>query len=226
MLFLRPRPQPRPPKGVVAPARCLVDGRQLMDGSSQYCSLRCKLQTEDQVFAACHGNATAALADAQRGGGGAAGGDQRAPLKSVVAPRKAPAAAAAASAQLLVTGKRPVAASPWAAADVDSGSDVNDAPTHTAGRRKRRASAAAIAAAAAAREHHFAQQQQAQAPPSHAPRQPSAAACPSEQDLQAGKSDALQPESPAASQDSGRSSTFTCRWQHKRKGEPSRSPLQ
>lgn len=52
VLFLRPRPQPRPPKGVVAPARCSVDGRQLMDAHSSYCSLRCKLEVEDPLFAA------------------------------------------------------------------------------------------------------------------------------------------------------------------------------
>eukprot|EP00878_Enallax_costatus_P000886 GHUV01001013.1.p1 GENE.GHUV01001013.1~~GHUV01001013.1.p1 ORF type:complete len:557 (+),score=197.92 GHUV01001013.1:301-1971(+) len=51
VLFLRPRPQPRPPKGVVAPARCSVDGRQLMDAHSSYCSLRCKLEVEDKAFA-------------------------------------------------------------------------------------------------------------------------------------------------------------------------------
>lgn len=51
VLFLRPRPQPRPPKGVVAPARCAVDGRQLMDAHSSYCSLRCKLEVEDKAFA-------------------------------------------------------------------------------------------------------------------------------------------------------------------------------
>lgn len=51
VLFLRPRPQPRPPKGVIAPARCAVDGRQLMDAHSSYCSLRCKLEVEDVVFA-------------------------------------------------------------------------------------------------------------------------------------------------------------------------------
>jgi hypothetical protein len=40
VVFLRPRPQPRPPKGVTAPSRCAVDGRQLMDASAHYCSLQ------------------------------------------------------------------------------------------------------------------------------------------------------------------------------------------
>jgi hypothetical protein len=40
VVFLCPRPQPRPPKGVAAPSRCAVDGRQLMDASCRYCSLQ------------------------------------------------------------------------------------------------------------------------------------------------------------------------------------------
>lgn len=72
VLFLRPRPQPRPPKGVVAPARCTVDGRQLMDAHSSYCSLRCKLEVEDKVFADNYPSAAeemeAAAAAAQAGG--------------------------------------------------------------------------------------------------------------------------------------------------------------
>lgn len=80
VLFLRPRPQPRPPKGVVAPARCAVDGRQLMDAHSSYCSLRCKLEVEDVVFAAHFPSAAeemqAAAAAAAAGGAdaGAAAG--------------------------------------------------------------------------------------------------------------------------------------------------------
>jgi hypothetical protein len=70
VLFLRPRPQPRPPKGVVAPARCAVDGRQLMDAHSTYCSLRCKLEVEDGAFAAHYPSAAEELG----GGGGAAAG--------------------------------------------------------------------------------------------------------------------------------------------------------
>jgi len=46
VVFLKPRPQPRPPKGTVMPERCVVDGRQLMDPGSRYCSLRCKIETE------------------------------------------------------------------------------------------------------------------------------------------------------------------------------------
>jgi hypothetical protein len=42
VLFLRPRPQPRPPKGPVNPGTnaCAVDGRQLMDPGDTYCSIR------------------------------------------------------------------------------------------------------------------------------------------------------------------------------------------
>lgn len=40
VLFLRPRPQPRAPKGAAMPSRCVVDGRQLMDAGTLYCSIR------------------------------------------------------------------------------------------------------------------------------------------------------------------------------------------
>jgi hypothetical protein len=40
VLFLRPRPQPRAPKGQAMPSRCVVDGRQLMDNGTLYCSIR------------------------------------------------------------------------------------------------------------------------------------------------------------------------------------------
>jgi hypothetical protein len=42
VLFLRPRPQPRPPKGPITPGTnaCAVDGRQLMDPGYAYCSIR------------------------------------------------------------------------------------------------------------------------------------------------------------------------------------------
>jgi hypothetical protein len=78
VLFLRPRPQPRPPKGVVAPARCSVDGRQLMDAHSSYCSLRCKLEVEDPLFAAHYPSGieemeAAAAAAAEDGTDGLAG---------------------------------------------------------------------------------------------------------------------------------------------------------
>eukprot|EP00775_Hariotina_reticulata_P005363 gene5363-5598_t len=79
VLFLRPRPQPRPPKGVVAPARCAVDGRQLMDAHSSYCSLRCKLEVEDQIFAdnypSAHEEMEAAAAEQAGEGDGMAGGN-------------------------------------------------------------------------------------------------------------------------------------------------------
>lgn len=78
VLFLRPRPQPRPPKGVVAPARCAVDGRQLMDAHSSYCSMRCKLEMEDVVFAA---NFPSSL-DEQHLQGAAAGPDSSSPAGS------------------------------------------------------------------------------------------------------------------------------------------------
>lgn len=59
VVFLRPRPQPRPPKGVAAPSRCAVDGRQLMDAAARYCSLQCKLEAEDGGYAARHALAAA-----------------------------------------------------------------------------------------------------------------------------------------------------------------------
>ncbi|MEW5301602.1 MAG: hypothetical protein WDW36_004453 [Sanguina aurantia] len=42
VVFLQPRSQPRPPKGPAMPSRCVVDGRQLMDPGTCYCSLWCK----------------------------------------------------------------------------------------------------------------------------------------------------------------------------------------
>jgi hypothetical protein len=50
--FLRPRPQPRAPKGAVLPAKCVVDGRQLMEAGHCYCSIRCKYVYEQPEFAA------------------------------------------------------------------------------------------------------------------------------------------------------------------------------
>jgi hypothetical protein len=49
--FLRPRPQPRAPKGAVLPAKCVVDGRQLMEAGHCYCSIRCKYVYEQPEFA-------------------------------------------------------------------------------------------------------------------------------------------------------------------------------
>jgi PLATZ transcription factor len=46
VVFLRQRPQPRPPKGCVFPARCGSCSRQLMDDGAAYCCLRCKLEVE------------------------------------------------------------------------------------------------------------------------------------------------------------------------------------
>lgn len=37
--------------GAAAPAMCTVDGRAMMDKSSLYCSLKCKMQAEDSGFA-------------------------------------------------------------------------------------------------------------------------------------------------------------------------------
>lgn len=53
MVFLKPRPQPRSPKGLVMPARCVVDGRQLMDVGNTYCCLRCKLEVEAPEVRTC-----------------------------------------------------------------------------------------------------------------------------------------------------------------------------
>lgn len=42
VLFLRRRPQPRPPKGAMGASQCSVCSRHLQDVSA-YCSLQCKL---------------------------------------------------------------------------------------------------------------------------------------------------------------------------------------
>lgn len=44
VLFLRRRPQPRPPKGAVGASQCTVCARHLQD-VSHYCSLQCKLDS-------------------------------------------------------------------------------------------------------------------------------------------------------------------------------------
>eukprot|EP00198_Chlamydomonas_reinhardtii_P010512 XP_001699849.1 predicted protein [Chlamydomonas reinhardtii] len=44
VVFLRPRPQARAPKGAAMPSKCVVDGRQLMDAGADYCSLRPRLR--------------------------------------------------------------------------------------------------------------------------------------------------------------------------------------
>jgi hypothetical protein len=44
VVFLRPRPQPRPPRGCSFPAACSICNRQLMDAHASFCSLQCKLR--------------------------------------------------------------------------------------------------------------------------------------------------------------------------------------
>ncbi len=175
VLFLNPRPQPRPPKGVVAPARCAVDGRQLMDHGSTYCSLRCKLEVEDADFASHIGKAGGS-ADALHG---ARGGDQQRP--GGPAPARPPI--------VRTVVKRPAASE---AMDVDTGDDQG-VLRWGAARGKRRTSETGG-------------------------RRPS-------ENGDGGR--AHGNASPTASGDSGRSSTCIadCRW-HRRKGEPTRSPLQ
>lgn len=48
VLFLRRRPQPRPPKGAVGASQCTVCTRHLQD-VSLYCSLQCKLDSHSGV---------------------------------------------------------------------------------------------------------------------------------------------------------------------------------
>lgn len=48
VLFLRRRPQPRPPKGAVGASQCVVCSRHLQD-VSLYCSLQCKLDSQAGV---------------------------------------------------------------------------------------------------------------------------------------------------------------------------------
>ncbi|GAB4822371.1 hypothetical protein N2152v2_009417 [Parachlorella kessleri] len=52
VLFLRRRPQPRPPKGAVGPSQCTVCNRHLQD-VSLYCSLQCKLDASAGASPAC-----------------------------------------------------------------------------------------------------------------------------------------------------------------------------
>ena len=93
VLFLCPRPQPRPPKGVAAPSRCAVDGRQLMDAGARFCSLRCKLEGEDAAYAARH-----ALCTARARADSAALASELAAASAAGGPGLAAAAAAAAAA--------------------------------------------------------------------------------------------------------------------------------
>ena len=48
VLFLRRRPQPRPPKGAVGASLCTVCSRHLQD-VSHYCSIQCKLDCDAGV---------------------------------------------------------------------------------------------------------------------------------------------------------------------------------
>ena len=48
VIFLRRRPQPRPPKGAVGASLCTVCSRHLQD-VSQYCSLQCKMDAQAGV---------------------------------------------------------------------------------------------------------------------------------------------------------------------------------
>jgi hypothetical protein len=258
VLFLRPRPQPRPPKGVVAPARCKVDGRQLMDHGSCYCSLRCKLEVEDPDFAANFPHDALMAADAavdaaaQAGGSGLAamgtgsssGGEQGAgPAAGQLLPQHPHLAAGgghyhqlprarAVGGMAVVGSKRSAAAAAAAAA-----AEAPLAP------RKRTASA--LAAAAAACEE--AEGQVVGAWGARSKRQRSAPSkfakgaagglggspCHHHHHEGAGVLAAFKSggrpggaQSPAHSGDSTRSTTCHCRWAHRRKGEPVRSPLQ
>lgn len=48
VLFLRRRPQPRPPKGAVGASQCAVCARHLQD-VNLYCSLQCKMDGDSGV---------------------------------------------------------------------------------------------------------------------------------------------------------------------------------
>jgi hypothetical protein len=48
VLFLRRRPQPRPPKGAVGASQCVVCARHLQD-VNLYCSLQCRLDGENGI---------------------------------------------------------------------------------------------------------------------------------------------------------------------------------
>jgi hypothetical protein len=256
VLFLRPRPQPRPPKGVVAPARCKVDGRQLMDHGSCYCSLRCKLEVEDPDFAANFPHDALMAADAavdaaaQAGGSGMAagmgtgsssGGEQQAAAGQLLPQYPHLAAggghylqlprARAVGGMAVVGGKRSAAAAAAAAA-----AEAPLAP------RKRTASA--LAAAAAACEEAEGQmvgawgarsKRQRSAPSKYAKGAAGGSPCHHHEGASYGAGvlaafrsggRAGGAQSPAHSGDSTRSTTCHCRWAHRRKGEPVRSPLQ
>ena len=52
MVFLRRRPQPRPPKGAVGASLCTVCSRHLQDVSA-FCSLQCKLDADAGTGPVC-----------------------------------------------------------------------------------------------------------------------------------------------------------------------------
>lgn len=247
VLFLRPRPQPRPPKGVAAPSRCCVDGRQLMDAAARYCSLQCKLEAEDAAYGARH-----ALAAARAQVSAAQIASDLAAVQAAAAAPGAPAAAAAppdaadqargvkrAAGLMRYEGvedsdneddatnqQHPAAGSAGAGASHGAAAAAGATPPRCGGRGKRqRAASAGVALAAAA----------ARGVPLSIPSAP--AASPADSGVAPAPAGAQMPvvaaaappapveATPSSSHDSSRSST--CRWHAKRrKGEPVRSPLQ
>ncbi|GBF92279.1 hypothetical protein Rsub_05362 [Raphidocelis subcapitata] len=228
VLFLRPRPQPRPPKGVAAPSRCVVDGRQLMDAAARFCSLQCKLEGEDPSYCGRHALAAAraqvAAADlaADLAAASAAGGPALAAAAAAdVAAAAAGVAAAAADQAPPRGGKRVAGLMRFDAAAEESGDD-DDAAADQAGR-------GAFGSDAGARSSGRGKRVRMAHPPhglahGHAPRgHPHGAHGGGHHAVAAAALGAA--DSPASSHDSGRSST--CRWHaRRRKGEPVRAPLQ
>ncbi|KAI8467556.1 MAG: PLATZ transcription factor-domain-containing protein [Monoraphidium minutum] len=226
VVFLRPRPQPRPPKGVAAPSRCAVDGRQLMDGAARFCSLQCKLEGEDPCYAARHALAAArAEVDAAALAADLAATAAAAPAGAAAGAAPADAGAGA-SDQAGPAGGTKRAAGLMRFDGDDSGDDDDNADQAGGrgrgltedggvagsggaprwggrGKRQRAASVGVALAAAGARGS-------AGGGHSHGHHAAPGGAAPA---------------TPASSHDSGRSST--CRWHAKRrKGEPVRAPLQ
>lgn len=255
VLFLRPRPQPRPPKGVVAPARCTVDGRQLMDAHSNYCSLRCKLEVEDKVFAENYPSAAEEMEAAAAGDGtdaatmGLAGTYHRQgghEGRRVVVPNS----------------KRPAAATPGADHPEEGSSEEGEGGDHRGPRAKRQRNLPSKFAntvlggsanyQSAGTAGHCSRSHQPQHSHQQRVQQGSKATMHSKHDdavgdqlvgalvarfagYPAGESDVIhggkvqdeQVHSPCASEDSARSSTCNQRWHHKRKVlQPCRAPLQ
>ena len=232
VLFLRPRPQPRPPKGVVAPARCMVDGRQLMDHSSCYCSLRCKLEVEDGVFKRRFPHDVLEAADREAEAAARAAVVDKNGGRLEQLPR-----ARATGGVAVVAGKRAAAAG----ADGEAGRGLStsagsmDDANHTDqgmrwGVRSKR--------------QRTVPSKYASMDLPHKPAAPGSAAADAgthsqEDGRVSGQVLVLGSEhgnrervrvrdvaSPCNSADSERSTTCNFRWHHKRKGEPIRSPLQ